>query len=96
MEVCDGRYLIFGIAHQDMKLQITLSDYIQQVGYQTVRKMTGASESTVKAWRYFNRVPRVKQAKKLILHSHGFTELGVNLWIDRRYGHRPRIQHRPF
>ena len=54
-----------------MKLQITLSEYIQQVGYQTVTKMTGASESTVKAWRYFNRVPRVKQAKKLIVHSHG-------------------------
>ena len=55
-----------------MKANITLSEYIQQVGHKKVAKMVGASASTVQAWRYHNRVPRVIQAKKLIDSSHGF------------------------
>ena len=53
------------------EIRVTLSEYIQDVSYQIVAKNTGASESTVKAWRYYNRVPRIKQAKSLMQTSQG-------------------------
>ena len=54
-----------------MTIRVTLSEYIQDVGVAVVAKNANASESTVKAWRYFNRVPRIKQAKLLMRTSHG-------------------------
>ena len=52
-------------------IRITLSEYIQDVGIEAVAKDLGTSESTVKAWRYYARAPRVKQAKQLMKHSKG-------------------------
>jgi hypothetical protein len=54
-----------------MTIRVTLSEYIQDVGVSVVAKNANASESTVKAWRYHNRVPRIKQAKRLMRTSHG-------------------------
>ena len=57
---------------QDMnKIKLTLSEYIQVVGIDEVANEIGASFSTVKAWRYYSRVPRVKQAKVLFQVSKG-------------------------
>ena len=57
---------------QDMnEIKLTLSEYIQVVGIDEVANEIGASFSTVKAWRYYSRVPRVKQAKILIQISNG-------------------------
>ena len=53
------------------RIRITLSEYIQDVGIESIAKDLGTSESTVKAWRYYARAPRVKQAKQLMLHSRG-------------------------
>ena len=52
-------------------IRVTLSEYIQDIGIENIAKDLGTSESTVKAWRYFNRVPRIKQAKQLMQHSRG-------------------------
>ena len=49
-------------------IRVTLSEYIQDIGIENIAKDLGTSESTVKAWRYFNRVPRIKQAKQLMQH----------------------------
>ena len=52
-------------------VRVTLSEYIQDVGISVVAKKIGTSESTVKAWRYYSRVPRVKQAKQLMNITNG-------------------------
>jgi hypothetical protein len=57
--------------NQMASIRITLSEYIQDVGIESVAKDLGTSVSTVKAWRYYNRVPRIKQAKQLMQHSRG-------------------------
>ena len=61
-------------------IRVTLSEYIQDIGIENIAKDLGTSESTVKAWRYFNRVPRIKQAKQLMQHSRGI------LTCDSIYG----------
>jgi hypothetical protein len=53
------------------EIQITLSEYIQTVGIDEVARLISTSPSTVKAWRYYTRTPRVKQAKILIQISNG-------------------------
>ena len=46
---------------------MTLKEYIIKRGEGPLAKEMGVSVDTVKSWRYGNREPRPKQAKKLIL-----------------------------
>ena len=46
---------------------MTLKEYIIKRGEGPLAKEMGVSVDTVKSWRYGNRAPRPKQAKKLIL-----------------------------
>jgi len=73
-----------------MTIRVTLSEYIQDVGVAVVAKNANASESTVKAWRYFNRVPRIKQAKLLMAKNANASESTVKAW--RYFNRVPRIK----
>ena len=46
---------------------MTLKEYIIKRGEGPLAKEMGVSIDTVKSWRYGNREPRPKQAKKLLL-----------------------------
>lgn len=46
---------------------MTLKEYIIKRGELPLAKDLGVSVDTVRSWRYGNREPRPKQAKKLIL-----------------------------
>ena len=46
---------------------MTLKEYIIKRGEYPLAKELGVSPDTVKSWRYGNREPRPRQAKKLIL-----------------------------
>ena len=46
---------------------MTLKEYIIKRGEGPLAKDLGVSPDTVKSWRYGNREPRPRQAKKLIL-----------------------------
>jgi|MDSW01.1.fsa_nt_gb hypothetical protein len=52
-------------------VRLTLSEYIQHIGIEDLADEIGTSVSTVKAWRYYARVPRIKQSKMLMQLSKG-------------------------
>ena len=56
--------------HMD-ELRLTLSEYIQHVGIEELAAEMAVSVSTVKAWRYYARIPRIKQSKILMQISRG-------------------------
>ena len=61
-----------------MTIRVTLSEYIQDVGVAVVAKNANASESTVKAWRYFNRV-QDQASKALNAYFAWVAYMGVHL-----------------
>ena len=51
--------------------RISLSDYIAYIGNAGAAKLFECSEATAKSWRYGQRQPSIKQAKKIIKAADG-------------------------
>ena len=49
----------------------TLRQYIEFVGIEPAAKLFDCSAASTRAWRYGNRQPSIKQAKKIILVTQG-------------------------
>jgi hypothetical protein len=56
---------------RENKESMTLKQYIEFVGEEAAAELFGAKRNTVRSWRYNQRQPSIKEAKKIILRTGG-------------------------